>query len=311
MRIVLLVNPLASSVTTSNTKLVTEALGADHELEVAETARRGHATDLARRAVAHDAECVFVLGGDGTLNEAANGLAGSTTGLAVLPGGSTNVFARTLGAERHPVPAAGQMLAALERGSLRRIGLGSANGRYFLFHAGMGFDAAVVEQVERRARFKRYASHPLFIYASFTTWFRHYDHTRPLLYVQAQGEAPVDDAYLAICLNTNPYTYLGRRPLDVAPEAGLDHDLVLVSIRTLSFAPLLGLIASALGLGPPVRGRPDVVQADDVTSATVVGRGSFPYQLDGDYLGDVDRVDLRYEPDILDLVMPDDVSRSD
>ncbi len=304
MRTLLLVNPLASSVTARNRELVAQTLALDLEVEVAETAHRGHAIDLARKAACDDVACVFVLGGDGTLNEAANGLAGTSTCLAALPGGSTNVFARALGTSKHPVRAASDLVAALQAGSVRRVGLGTANGRYFLFHVGMGFDAAVVEQVERRARFKRYASHPLFLYAGFATWFRHYDHRRPRLYVQAAGETPVDDAYLAICLNMNPYTYLGPRPLDIAPEADLDHHLVLVSVRTMAFLPMLGIIGSALGVGGAVRSRPEVGYTADVTSATVLGRDSFPYQLDGDYLGEVDRVDLRHEPSVLDLVLP-------
>lgn len=305
MRAVLLVNPLASSVTSRNREIVAKTLAADHDVEVLETQHRGHAIDLARKAASDDVGCVFVLGGDGTLNEAANGLAGSNTCLAALPGGSTNVFARTLHTERHPVRAAVQLLGALDAGLVRRVGLGVANGRYFLFHVGMGFDAAVVEQVEKRARFKRYVSHPLFIYSGFATWFRHYDHRGPRLYAQAEGADPVDDAYLVICLNTSPYTYLGTLPLDIAPEADLDHNLVLVSVRTLAFVPMLGIIGSALGIGGPVRSRPEVAYDANVSSATVVGRAAFPYQLDGDYLGEVERIDLHHEPAVLDLVVPD------
>ena len=80
-------------------------------------------------------DLVVVLGGDGTLNEVANGLAGTETALAALPGGSTNVFARTIGLPDDPVEATGSLLDALEAGSVRRIGLGVMNDRYFLFHA--------------------------------------------------------------------------------------------------------------------------------------------------------------------------------
>ena len=98
-----------------------------------------------------------------------------------LPGGSTNVFARTIGLPNDPIEATGVLLDALARRSIRRVGLGSVNGRYFLFHTGVGFDAAVVEQVERRSGLKRYAGHPLFVYAGFDTWIRHYDRSRPRL----------------------------------------------------------------------------------------------------------------------------------
>src|ERR671919_807756 len=124
MRLLLLVNESASSVTPRSRVVIQKALSADHDVTVAETSRRGHATRLAQGAAADDVEAVIVPGGDGPLNEAANGLGGS-------------------------------------RG---RIGLGSVNGRYFLFNVGVGFDAAVVAQVEKRGALKRYAGHPLFVY---------------------------------------------------------------------------------------------------------------------------------------------------
>src|SRR5947207_14931876 len=147
MRVVLLVNASAASVTARARVVIAKALAADHDLTVSETNRRGHATRLAQGAAADGADAVVVLGGDGTLNEAANGLAGSSTALGVLPGGSTNVFARTIGMPTDPIEATGSLLAALAQRAIRPVGLGSVNGRYFLFNVGVGFDAAVVEQV--------------------------------------------------------------------------------------------------------------------------------------------------------------------
>src|SRR5688572_13091931 len=178
-RVLLLCNPSASSVTPRARVVIQAALSAEADVTVAETGRRGHATRLAQGAAADGVDVVVVLGGDGTLNEAANGLAGSATALAPLPGGSTNVFARTIGLPDDPVAATSAILDALAGGSIRRVGLGSVNGRYFLFHVGMGFDAAVVQQVERRSSLKRYASHPLFVYAAVDTALRHYDRSRP------------------------------------------------------------------------------------------------------------------------------------
>jgi diacylglycerol kinase family enzyme len=249
LKLLLLVNSSASSVTARGRVVIQKALSADHEVTLAETSRRGHATRLAQGAAAAGTDVVVVLGGDGTLNEAANGLAGTDTALAALPGGSTNVFARTIGQPNDPIEATGELLDALGRGSIRRVGLGSVNGRFFLFHVGMGFDAAVVQQVERRAALKRYAGHPLFVYAGFATWFRHYDRSRPRFAVEHADGSMVDDAYLAICLNTNPYTFLGNRPLDLAPEATLDRSLVMVTVRTLDIAKTQAIIASARGSG--------------------------------------------------------------
>lgn len=304
MRVLLLVNSSASSVTPRGRVVIQKALSADHHVTMAETSRRGHATRLARGAAAEGVEVVVVLGGDGTLNEAANGLAGTDCALAPLPGGSTNVFARTLGLPNDPIEATGALLAALERGSIRPVGLGSVNGRYFLFHVGMGFDAAVVKQVEKRAALKRYAGHPLFVYAGFVTWFRHYDTKRPRMAIHYPDGTVVDDSYLTLCLNTNPYTFLGNRPLNVAPDARLDRGLAVMALRTLSFGPTLAIIGSALRSGDRARHHPKTDYRHDLTSLRVEGFGPFPYQVDGDYLGEVERLELKHEPDVLRLVIP-------
>ena len=304
MRVLLIVNSSASSVTARGKVVIQKALAADHDVTVAETSRRGHATRLALGAATSGTEVVVVLGGDGTLNEAANGLAGSTTALAALPGGSTNVFARTIGLPNDPIEATGELLAALARHSIQRVGLGSVNGRYFLFHVGMGFDAAVVAQVERRASLKRYAGHPLFVYAAFSTWLRHYDRSRPRFAVRHADGTVVDDAYLAICLNTNPYTYLGNLPLNLAPGTDLDSGLAMLTLRTLKLGTTLHVVGSSFVGGRYLRGSRWTDHRTDLTEVVVEGFGPFPYQVDGDHLGDTERLEIRHVPDVLDLVLP-------
>jgi diacylglycerol kinase family enzyme len=312
VKVVLLVNSRASSVTPRSRVVIGKALSADHDVTVAETSRRGHATRLAQGAANSGVDVVVVLGGDGTLNEAANGLAGTGCALAPLPGGSTNVFARTIGLPNDPIEATGVLLDALARRSIRRVGLGSVNGRYFLFHTGVGFDAAVVEQVERRSGLKRYAGHPLFVYAGFDTWIRHFDRSRPRFAVtfpdvDAGGGddcAVVDDGYLTIVLNTNPYTYLGNRPLDLAPEATLDRGLAAVTVRTMAFTRFMPVITSALGSGRLLRRSRWVDHRTDLRALDVRAYGPVPYQVDGDHLGDAELLEFRHEPDVLDLVLP-------
>jgi diacylglycerol kinase family enzyme len=300
----LLVNTFASSVTPRTRVVIQKALAADHEVSVAETTRRGNATRLAQSAAAGGVDAVVVLGGDGTLNEAANGLAGTTCALGVLPGGSTNVFARTIGMSNDPVEATGELLAGLAAGRLRRVGLGSVNGRYFLFHVGVGFDAAVVAQVERRGTLKRYAGHALFVWAAFATWLRHYDRSRPRFAVHLPDGSVVDDGYFAIVCNTNPYTYLGSVPLNVAPDAGFDRGLVAVTFRTLALPTMLTLAASALRSGEHLRHHPLVDYRSDLAALRVSGHGPFPYQVDGDHLGDATELAFRHEPDALTLILP-------
>lgn len=306
MRILLIVNAAASSVTARARVVIHHALAADHEVTLAETRRRGHATKLAQGAAADGFDVVAVLGGDGTVNEAANGLARTTTALGVLPGGSTNVYARTIGMTNDPLEATGQLLGALARGSIRPINLGSVNGRYFLFHVGLGYDAAVVAQVERRSTLKRYAGAALFLTAAVTTFTRHYDRSRPRFSVVATTSDGVihrvDDAYFGLVVKTNPYTFLGTRPLDVAPGTGLDTGMAVLSFRSLDLATLLPVVISAVR-GRGVGGR-HLSAVADVWSATVTAFGPLPHQVDGDYLGETDRLEIRCEPDALRLVLP-------
>jgi diacylglycerol kinase family enzyme len=299
----LIVNQTASSVTARRRVEIQRILGTDHKLDVAETSRRGHAARLARGAALDGVDVVAVLAGDGTLNEAADGVAGTVTALAPLPGGSTNVFARTIGTPYDPVDAAHRIVASVRDLRFRRIGLGSANGRRFLFHLGIGFDAAVISMVERRGVLKRYIAHPLYVASAVSTWFRHYDHSRPRFRISADGD-DVGDSALAILSNTSPYTYLGRRPIVANPTAGLDQPLALTSFPRLRVPLILAAAASALTNAKMVMRNPNIVQRSGLSEVTVTGYGPFPWQVDGDYLGEVERLDIAWEPDKLTLVMP-------
>jgi diacylglycerol kinase family enzyme len=303
LRLLLVVNSSASSVTPRGKVVIQKALSADHAVTVAQTNRRGHATRLAQGAANDGYDAVVCLGGDGTLNEVANGLAGSRTALAPLPGGSTNVFARTIGLPNDPIEATGALLDGLANDHIERVGLGSVNGRYFLFHVGLGFDACVVSQVERRAGLKRYAGHPLFIFSAFTSWFRHYDKSRPRFALDF-GDGPPVESYFTIVMNTNPYTYLGSLPLDLLDEATLDRGLSTVSFRSFKLHTLLGGAGAAFGIGRDLRKRKQLDVRTDLATLSVEGHGPFPYQVDGDFLGEIEHLEFRHVPDVLDLVFP-------
>jgi diacylglycerol kinase family enzyme len=302
MRLLLIVNTSASFVTTRARVVIHKALSADHEVILKETNRRGHATRLAQGAAADGLDAAVVLGGDGTLNEAANGLVGSPTALGVLPGGSTNVFARTLGMANEPIEATSQLLSALAAGSVQRVGLGELNGRYFLFHAGVGFDAAVVRRVEELAPLKRYAGPALFIVATVLTWAKGEERRRPAFSVRA-GETFIDDGYFSVCLNTDPYTFLGRRPLHLAPGTSLSTPLSLVTFQSLGLGTLLPMLVRAMGQGTKP-GRRNVPAVTGLMSATIKGYRPVPYQLDGDFVGEADQIELGWAADALSLVVP-------
>ncbi|HET9729267.1 MAG TPA: diacylglycerol kinase family protein, partial [Acidimicrobiia bacterium] len=228
VRVLLLVNATASSVTARRRVIIRKLLSAQHDVEVAETSRRGHATRLAS-AAAHDAfDVVAVFGGDGTLNEAADGLLHTSTALAPLPGGSTNVYARTLGYPNEAVAATSVVLGSLTRGSIKRIGVGTANRRPFLFNTGIGFDAAVVRRVERYGEFKRYVSHPLHVVAATEAFFRG-EGTRTHVTLELDTGETIEDVRFAIVAKTDPYTFLGSLALRVVPGAGLERPLALTA----------------------------------------------------------------------------------
>lgn len=307
LRILLVVNAFASSVTTRNTVVVHRALmQGENEVEVVETNRRGHATRFAQDAARRGVDVVIGYGGDGTLNEVATGVAGSETALGVLPGGSTNVFARTLGMPNDPIAAVAQLAAGIAANAIEPIGLGKVNSRYFCFHTGVGYDAAVVKEVERRASMKRWLGHPLFIYAAVRTWAVNYDRKHPHFTVATPSGEPVTDGYFTVVLNTNPYTYLGNRPLDLSPAAGLDRGLVAITFRTMKIRAILGGLSGALR-GGGVKPSDTLDVQTDLEALSITHDSPFPYQLDGDYLGETKRLEFTHEPGAVRLVRPQSV----
>ncbi len=298
-----IVNSEASSVTARRRVLIHKALSGSHDVVLAETSRRGHAVRLAQSAARERFDLVVVLGGDGTFNEAANGLAGSTTAMATLPGGSTNVLTRILGLPDDPLEATDTLLDAVDRGDVRRIGLGSVEGRYFLFHCGVGFDAAVVAQVERRGPWKRWAGHPLFMWSAVETWLRRIDRKHPALRVVSTHGAEFATGFLAIVMNADPYTFLGNRPINVVAGLTLDDPLAAVTIKKLDPATLMSVAWSALR-GNDIRQHRHVDIQRNLRGVTVECDPATPYQVDGDHLGASRRLRFAWTPEHLSLVIP-------
>jgi diacylglycerol kinase family enzyme len=309
VRVLLLVNSIASSVTTRRRAQVRKILASRHDVEVAETSRRGHAELLARAAAEDDFDVVAVYAGDGTLNEAATGLLHTRTALAPIPGGSTNVYAKTLHYPRRAADAARALLDALDRGSIERVGVGLAGERPFLFCAGVGFDAAVIRRVERHSRWiKRVASHPVHVTAAVQTFFS--DEGRRTRAHITINEGAIDDGThlsdvrFAIVSKSTPYTYLGRIPIDIAPKAGIDTRLSLTAFTALRAITLIGGAASAMRTGKFLAKRRDVVARDDLGRLRIYADTPFPYQVDGDPVDDVKELDVTYLPDALAVVLP-------
>jgi diacylglycerol kinase family enzyme len=309
----LVMNPKATSVTDRTRDVLVCALSSALELRLALTERRGHAADLVRAAVDDGTEVVVAFGGDGTVNEVVTGLLADgprpdLPALAVVPGGSTNVFARALGLPNHAVEATGALLRFLRERRTRLVSVGAAdsdNGeptRYFTFSAGYGFDAAVVGVVERRREAGRRLTGSLYIRSALAEYFRHTDRkTAPITATLADG-TQLPPLFMAVLANTAPWTYLGSRPILATPEAGFETGLDLFGLTSMSPLPTwqtVGrLIVNSRRLGD---GR-GVLIRHDLPELTLSAERPVAFQVDGEYLGPRERVTFRSVPDALRVV---------
>ncbi|MBO3746463.1 diacylglycerol kinase family lipid kinase [Streptosporangiaceae bacterium NEAU-GS5] len=306
MRALLLVNPMATSTNQRTRDVLIRALGAAVDLWVEETQFRGHAAELAGGAHAKGFDAVAVLGGDGTINEAVNGLmAGpSRPALIVIPGGSANVFARALGLPNNPVEATGAVLEALRDGRSRTIGLGRAispeSSRYFTFCAGLGWDAEVVRAVEGQRAAGYRASPALYV----NTAVRHYfmtDKRRPALALS--GPVVRDGIFMSIVSNVAPWTYAGKRPINPTPWASFETGLDMIGMRRMGLPTLLSLVRQIIGAHSGLPTGKHLVQLHDEPEFTLSASRPVAFQLDGDYLGERETVTFRAIPNALQVMV--------
>jgi diacylglycerol kinase family enzyme len=306
VRALLVVNPKATTTTPRSREVLKRALASELKVEVVETSHRGHAAALAVRAMREGLDVVVALGGDGTVNEVVNGLLtdgpqDDLPALAVVPGGSTNVFVRAVGLPTHPFDATGAILEALRAGRTRRIGLGLADDRYFTFNAGLGFDADVVRRIEKRRRAGDPPSHARFVRAALT----HYatvDRRHPAITLERPGQKPVDHLHFALVTNTAPWTYLGERPVQPSPEASFDAGLDLFAPRSMGILLTLRYVRRALlGSSPPRSRR--LLRVHDLAEFTLRASRPLALQVDGDWLGERESVRFRSVPDVLRVIV--------
>jgi diacylglycerol kinase family enzyme len=294
MRALLVVNPAATTTTKKGRDVLVRALGTELKVDVEETSYRGHAAALACRAARDGVDVVVALGGDGTVNEVVNGLLtdGARPGLpllAVVPGGSTNVFARMLGLPEDPVEATGELLDGLRSRRARPVGLGRADERWFTFNAGFGFDAEVVRLIERRRRTGNGNSQSWYVRKAVAHFFR-YDRRHPAITLDRPGEDPEQGLFYVMVANAAPWTYLRDRPVHLAPEASFDTGLDVFAPRTMRTLPTLRYTARALRGSAP-RGR-RLLRLHDVGEFTLRADRPMALQTDGDYLGERQEVRL-------------------
>lgn len=299
MRLLLLHNPTATTTSPALVGLIATALRTEADVDVQATKRRDHAGYVAAGAVHRGCDAVVVVGGDGTVNEVAQGLAGTGVALGTIPGGSTNVFARILGFSTDAVDATNALRASLRAGAQRAVTLGRVAGRLFTFHAGFGFDADVVRRVEAHPRLK-HALGPAAFLASGLAARAVYDR-HVAIRVQAPGaEALTDLRTVAVC-NADPFTFLGRRPLRLCPTAQLDGALELLGSTSVSASAVLRLLRAALAGRDPAS-LPFARTRHGLTRAEITADRPVPLQADGDFLGEHQRITVEAWPRALTVI---------
>ena len=227
-RMLIIVNPYASTVSDGLRHLVVHALQGRFEVDAVDTESRGHATELCREAAQEGYDVVVAFGGDGTVNEAANGLLGSPTPLTCLPGGSANVFGKMLGIPGDLVDATEHLLGMADDWRVHRVDLGVVNGRCFTFASGLGLDASVVQRVDARPRLKARLGPWFFTWVAVSTFARRYLLRPPRLHTHLAGEE--HSGVTAVIQNGSPFTYFRDRPIEIADDAKLDSGTLSTSV---------------------------------------------------------------------------------
>lgn len=293
-------NERAGAVSAATKEVIVKALAADFKLDVADTTRRDHASDLAEEGVDRGFDAILVFGGDGTVNETAQSLVATDVSFGILPGGTTNVMSKILGIPRDPVEATAFLAQRLRERVVRRIGVGRVNARYFLFSAGMGLDAEVVKRVEADPTGKR--DRPQWTYLknalhAGTTDFRGTD---TKLTLEVEGHAPVRLLF-CVCANARPLTFFKSFPVDALPEASLEKRLDFFGLDRVRLSTVPRMAWSVF----ISRTHPQWKHGHyfpDVDSASWRASEPMPVQVDGDYIGEWDRAVVRHVADSLDLL---------
>jgi diacylglycerol kinase family enzyme len=314
-RMLIIVNPYATTVSDRLKKLVVHALRGSYQVDAVDTERRLHATELCRDAAGAGYDVVVAFGGDGTVNEAANGLAGSGVPLTCLPGGRVNVYCRALGIPADVVDATEHLLGLAEDWRPRRVDLGRVNDRRFVINAGVGLDASVVERVDAHPKLKSRWGEYYYVSVATATFMRRYLRRPPHLRVRyeapgapgaaARGLPEPVDGVTVIVQNGSPYTFFGARPVELASGATLQSgDLAGVVLKRTTPIELPTITWRALLSHAQVGDHRQVNAFSGITGLTVASRDDrpLPIQVDGDFIGHAHEAVFRIEPGALTVV---------
>jgi diacylglycerol kinase family enzyme len=286
-RMLVIVNPYATTVSDRLKNLVVCALRGRYRVDAIDTESRDHATALTREAAGEGYDVVVAFGGDGTVNEAANGLAGSSTPLSCLPGGRTNVYCRMLGIPTDVVDATEHLLRLADEWRPRGVDLARVNQRHFLFSAGVGLDASVVERVDAHPRQKARFGEWYYTTVAVRVFNRRYLVHPPRLEARFGGERIT--GIEVIVQNSSPYTYFGDRPVEIAEGASLGSgDLAGVVLERATPVDIPSLLWRGLSKRAEITGNRHVRPFSGVTGLRVASLDDrpMPLQVDGDFIGE-------------------------
>jgi diacylglycerol kinase family enzyme len=302
-RMLIIVNPYATTVSDRLKHLVVYALQGRYDVDAIDTERSGHATELCREAAGEGYDVVVAFGGDGTINEAANGLAGSDTPLSCLPGGATNVYPRMLGIPNDVVDATEHLLRIADDWHPRWVDLGEVNGRAFTFAAGAGLDASVVQRVDARPALKARYGPMFYTVSAVGTFLRRYVVNPPKIVVEVDGKQI--EGVSAFVQNGDPYTYFRTTPIELVDGLELDSgDLGGAVLERASPVDIPTVLFRALSKRAKIDRHRRVTGfrgVDRVTVRSADGR-EVPVQVDGDFVGSFDTAEFSIRPRALRVV---------
>ena len=308
-RMLLIVNPYATTVSDRLKNLVVYALQGRFEVETVATEAQNHATEIGREVRDHGYDIVVAFGGDGTLNEVANGLAGTDVPVTVLPGGSTNVVCRTLGIPNDVVDATEHLLALVDEWAPRKVDLGTVEGRHFVFSCGVGIDATVVKRVDAHPRLKSRAGPYYYSWAAISAFYRSYIVNPVRLRVEIDGET--SEGVTALAQNSDPFTYFASRPIRVCEGVEIDDGtLSLGVLKRATQRDMPTLIPRLFSEKRPAARHRQIEHFEGVTAAGISSISEtrdgvlrpFPIQGDGDYIGEHTHLDMRVSPGALTVI---------
>lgn len=310
MRAVLIVNPNATSTTAAGRDLLAHALESRTELTVVHTNHRGHAIEIGQEATATGIDVVIVHGGDGTVNEVVNGIlqteAPQRPAVGVVPGGSANVFARSLGISPDPIEATNQLidqLGAHRNGTpWRRIGLMHCGERWGVFTAGMGVDGAVVAAVEAQREKGRKVTASRYIRVAIREMLAS-ARKEPILTLELPDRDPVSGVHFAFVSNSSPWTYANTRPVWTNPTTTFDTGLGVFAITSMNVWANLALVRRMVSAKPNIKAG-HLIREDDLPWMRVSSATPVDCQIDGDYIGKRETMTFTSVPDALAVVAP-------